>query len=64
MAHFKVDVRAWVGQVTIMVGFGPIIKYVLSYDQPLGHGPFRSTFCEIFQCPRPKFWQTDKTDTA
>ena len=55
------DVRAEVGQVTFRVGFGPICKR----DQPLGHGPFLgTTFCEIFYNPRPKFWQTDKTDTA
>ena len=55
------DVRAKVGQVKFGVGFGPICKR----DQPLGHGPFLgTTFCEIFHNPRPKFWQTDKTDTA
>ena len=35
------NVRAEVGQVTFRVGFGPICKR----DQPLGRGPFRTTFC-------------------
>ena len=57
----KFDVRAEVGQVRFRVGFGPICKR----DQRLGHGSFLgTTFCEVFHNPRPKFWQTDKTDTA
>ena len=35
-----------------------------SPDRPLGHGPFRSNFYQIYQSTRPKFWQSDKTDTA